>query len=94
MFKLSIVEIKLTPTEIEILSSADAKGRIVIPPGSAVELDEYVTNLLRLQKKGLVVREEVKLYYGAFLLTERGRSFCATELQSQATGLAKSSVST
>ncbi|MGB8353175.1 MAG: hypothetical protein WCD79_04750 [Chthoniobacteraceae bacterium] len=88
------MEIKLTPLEIEILSSADTKGRIVIPPASAVELDEYVTNLLRLQKKGLVVREEEKAYYGAFLLTESGRDFCAKELPSQATGLARSSVST
>ena len=31
--------------------------------------------------EGLVVREEAKLYYGAFMLTELGRTYCAKELQ-------------
>ena len=64
----------LRESEIFALLSADGKGQINIPCGSASEIEEFRLTLLRLEKKGLVSRCEGAAFYRPFILTVHGLS--------------------
>lgn len=51
---------------------ADSTGRISIRAATAMEMEEQVGVLLRLQRKKLIAREPSAPYYSPFNLTDEG----------------------
>jgi hypothetical protein len=65
---------KLSLAEIQPLLAVTETGCINIPSGSAMEIEIYLKNLLRLQKAGLVMRLKGKAFYRPFMITALGQS--------------------
>jgi hypothetical protein len=62
----------LNNAETAALLAANESGQIVIPPGSAMEIESLLKVLLRLEKAGLVRRNDGSAFYRPFALTEQG----------------------
>ena len=77
----------LNRVESAVLLMADSTGRISVNAASAVEMEEQVAVLLRLQRKKLIAREPGAPYYSAFNLTDEGWD-CVRSLRKSDEGFA------
>jgi hypothetical protein len=64
---------RLNESDFALLCSADEKGEIEIPCGSATEIEETLRALLCLENAGFVNRKEGSKHYRPFMLTEQGK---------------------
>lgn len=65
---------KLNELEVSALLAANETGQIDFPCGSAMEIEDYLHALLRLEKLGFVSRSPGKAFYRPFTLTATGHS--------------------
>lgn len=58
-----------------VIRSAEKTGAIIIPAGTAEEIESWRRAIARLEKLGYVSRITATSYYGPVYLTESGKAF-------------------
>jgi hypothetical protein len=81
------METTLTESEMSALLSSNESGEIIIPCGSAMEIEARLETLLCLEEAGFASRNEGRKFYRPFVLTPKGKSLRAELLRVSTTNM-------